>query len=224
MTGANAYTRYPHMDLKVVGSTKYFLHRDHLATVRIVTDAAGAVVEQTGYAAFGERLNTGFQTQKGFIGERHDPETGLIYLNARYMDPVFGRFISPDDWDPTMEGVGTNRYAYAGNDPVNKSDPNGHNFEPDGTDYGGNDEDGDGIPDVAPSGHGVGGRTAANPGPNFGVEAHPSEAKQNKSLHGKSYHVDQLSLLGSQYAAAPSAVTAENEARQQQHAKEAQLD
>lgn len=36
------------------------------------------------------------------------------------------RFISPDDWDPTMEGVGTNRYAYAGNDPVNKSDPNGH--------------------------------------------------------------------------------------------------
>lgn len=42
------------------------------------------------------------------------------------MDPVLGRFISPDDWDPTKEGVGTNRYAYAGNDPVNKSDPNGH--------------------------------------------------------------------------------------------------
>lgn len=36
------------------------------------------------------------------------------------------RFISPDDWDPTIEGVGTNRYAYAGNDPINKSDPNGH--------------------------------------------------------------------------------------------------
>lgn len=36
------------------------------------------------------------------------------------------RFISPDDWDPTMQGVGTNRYAYAGNDPVNNSDPNGH--------------------------------------------------------------------------------------------------
>ncbi|PDT27229.1 hypothetical protein CO660_24440 [Rhizobium sp. L9] len=36
------------------------------------------------------------------------------------------RFISPDDWDPTKEGVGTNRYAYSGDDPVNKSDPNGH--------------------------------------------------------------------------------------------------
>ncbi|MGH6924048.1 MAG: alpha/beta fold hydrolase [Propylenella sp.] len=63
---------------------------------------------------------------KGYICERRDPETGLLYLNARYMDPVLGRFLSPDDWDPTQPGVGTNRYAYAENDPINKSDPNGH--------------------------------------------------------------------------------------------------
>lgn len=37
------------------------------------------------------------------------------------------RFISPDTMDPTLPGVGTNRYAYAENDPINKSDPNGHN-------------------------------------------------------------------------------------------------
>ncbi|MDI6836301.1 MAG: hypothetical protein QMD99_11390 [Rhizobiaceae bacterium] len=36
------------------------------------------------------------------------------------------RFIQPDNWDPTLPGVGTNRYAYSDNDPVNKSDPNGH--------------------------------------------------------------------------------------------------
>jgi pyocin large subunit-like protein len=36
------------------------------------------------------------------------------------------RFISPDNMDPTLPGVGTNRYAYSQNDPVNKSDPNGH--------------------------------------------------------------------------------------------------
>jgi hypothetical protein len=36
------------------------------------------------------------------------------------------RFISPDTLDPTLPGVGTNRYAYGLNDPVNKSDPNGH--------------------------------------------------------------------------------------------------
>lgn len=39
------------------------------------------------------------------------------------------RFIQPDTMDPTIPGVGTNRYAYAGNDPVNKSDRNGHLFE-----------------------------------------------------------------------------------------------
>ncbi len=65
-------------------------------------------------------------TEKNYIGERYDPETGLLYLNARYYDPSLARFISPDDWDPTMVGVGTNRYAYAENDPVNLSDPNGH--------------------------------------------------------------------------------------------------
>ncbi|TPK69289.1 hypothetical protein FJ546_01400 [Mesorhizobium sp. B2-4-19] len=36
------------------------------------------------------------------------------------------RFISPDTMDPTLPGVGTNRYAYSQNDPINKSDPNGH--------------------------------------------------------------------------------------------------
>ncbi|MER8963841.1 RHS repeat-associated core domain-containing protein, partial [Mesorhizobium sp. M0701] len=94
--GAEIYTRYPHPDVKVTGATKALLHRDHLASVRMVTDASGAIVEATNYATYGERLNTGFQTQKSYIGERFDPETGLLYLNARYMDPVLGRFIPKD--------------------------------------------------------------------------------------------------------------------------------
>ncbi|MBB3743091.1 hypothetical protein FHX10_002584 [Rhizobium sp. BK591] len=47
-------------------------------------------------------------------------------LSVSFGSAANARFISPDDWDPTMEGVGTNRYAYSGNDPINKSDPNGH--------------------------------------------------------------------------------------------------
>ncbi|ADV14939.1 RHS repeat domain-containing protein, partial [Mesorhizobium ciceri] len=94
--GAEIYTRYPHPDIKVVGTTKYFLHREHLASVRQVTDMTGTVVDSTSYATYGESLNTGFQTQKNYIGERFDPETGLLYLNARYMDPVLGRFVPTD--------------------------------------------------------------------------------------------------------------------------------
>jgi RHS repeat-associated protein len=98
----SAHTRYPHMDIKVVGSQAQFLHRDHLSSVRAVTGPTGQLVEQTGYRPYGKPDNSGFQTGKSWIGERHDPETGLIYLNARYHDPLIGRFISPDDWDPTL--------------------------------------------------------------------------------------------------------------------------
>ncbi|MER9554388.1 RHS repeat-associated core domain-containing protein [Mesorhizobium sp. M0323] len=73
----------------------------------------------------------------------------LRYQKARFIVRTV-RFISPDDWDPTKEGVGTNRYAYAQNDPVNKSDPNGHLYK-DGwnpSDAWDGDADGDGIDDL----------------------------------------------------------------------------
>ena len=40
------------------------------------------------------------------------------------IEPIL--FLSPDTYDPTLPGVGTNRYAYGLNDPINNSDPNGH--------------------------------------------------------------------------------------------------
>jgi RHS repeat-associated protein len=70
--------------------------------------------------------NSAIPTGKAYINERFDIESGLQYLHARYYDPNLGRFLTPDTWDPMMPGVDVNRYAYAGNDPVNFSDPNGH--------------------------------------------------------------------------------------------------
>ncbi len=37
-------------------------------------------------------------------------------------------FIQADTLDPTKVGVGTNRYQYSGNDPINKLDPGGNEF------------------------------------------------------------------------------------------------
>lgn len=130
--GGAEVIRYPHPDIKIAqkldtgATTTHYLHRDHLASVRAVTDAAGGIVEQTDYSAYGVSLNGSVQTERNYIGERRDPETGLMYLNARYYDPSLGRFISPDSWDPLQAGAGTNRYAYAENDPINKVDATGH--------------------------------------------------------------------------------------------------
>jgi hypothetical protein len=52
--------------------------------------------------------------------------------------PSNARFLQPDNWDPWLDGVDINRYAYGNNDPVNQSDPNGHQHD---------DVDGDGDPD-----------------------------------------------------------------------------
>jgi RHS repeat-associated protein len=117
------YTKYIHPDVKVAGGSASYLHRDHLASVRIETDASGGA-SSFAYMSFGAPLQV--TPSKGYIGERYDAESGLMYLHARYYDPVLGRFIQPDTWDPTMPGVGTNRYSYADNDPINKSDANGH--------------------------------------------------------------------------------------------------
>lgn len=57
-----------------------------------------------------------------------DDDTGLYYLNARYYNPQWRRFISPDSatyLDPDNP-TGLNLYAYCNNDPINYADPSGH--------------------------------------------------------------------------------------------------
>jgi len=125
----------PHPDFRITdaGSANdvSYLHRDHLASVRLITNAAGLSEQSNSYTPFGDPdttplLATATPEERSFIGERYDASTGLLFLNARYYDPDLGRFLQPDWWEVRQQGVGTNRYAYSLNDPVNLSDPNGN--------------------------------------------------------------------------------------------------
>ena len=62
-----------------------------------------------------------------YRGYYYDNETGLYYLQSRYYDPQTGRFISPDSYASTGQGIlGHNMFAYCNNNPVNLSDSSGN--------------------------------------------------------------------------------------------------
>ena len=56
----------------------------------------------------------------------YDVETDLYYLNSRFYNPQWGRFINADGYiSDTCNLVDSNLYAYCGNDYINKVDKNG---------------------------------------------------------------------------------------------------
>jgi RHS repeat-associated protein len=65
-------------------------------------------------------------TYRGYV---HDHETGLYYLQSRYYNPEWGRFLNADALVATGQGMhGNNMFAYCGNNPVNRVDPTGYVF------------------------------------------------------------------------------------------------
>jgi RHS repeat-associated protein len=92
-------------------------------------DPNGTVTATRKYDVYGAvRSSTGTSTSKhkfvGCLGHMSEDETGLIYMRARYMDPVTGRFISED---PGYQGL--NWYAYANGNPVGMIDSGGRASE-----------------------------------------------------------------------------------------------
>jgi RHS repeat-associated protein len=119
---------------KRVGLVTSWSHQDQLRSNRVMSFmAGGAATTKHDYGPYGAPLASNGSTilnTKAYINERYDAETGLQYLHARYYDPNLGRFLTPDTYDPANPAVDTNRYAYAGNDPINSSDPSGHEKDP----------------------------------------------------------------------------------------------
>ena len=55
-----------------------------------------------------------------------DQETGLYYLQSRYYNPTWGRFLNADTFVSTGQGpLGNNMFAYCRNNPVKRTDASG---------------------------------------------------------------------------------------------------
>ena len=108
-----------------------FAHTDALGSPVARTTAAGALQSRTrfepyGSVAAGTIPGTGNQAALGFTGHVNDADTGLVYMQQRYYDPVAGRFLSLDPVTTDANtGDGFNRYVYGNNNPYRFIDPEG---------------------------------------------------------------------------------------------------
>lgn len=112
-----------------VTSSAYYL-ADHHGTILMSTDAAGAIIHNQRYTAFGSNRNSAAALDR-YLGRELDAETGLLHLGARYYAPSLGRFIAPDWWvlenpnKPARLPQSFNAYSYALNNPLVFKDPSG---------------------------------------------------------------------------------------------------
>ncbi|OXM72814.1 MULTISPECIES: DUF3990 domain-containing protein [Amycolatopsis] len=87
----------------------------------------GAVIGSRSYSPFGEiTASAGTQTALGYQHQYTDPGTGNVNMGARWYQPTTGGLASRDVATLDPRDIGnTNRYAYAGGDPLTALDPSG---------------------------------------------------------------------------------------------------
>lgn len=100
-----------------------YLHTDGLGSPVAETSSSGTIVSRTLHEPYGAPVDGVYVDGPGYSGHVVDSITGLSYLQARYLDPIAGRFLSVD---PVPASPGHfNAYNYAGNNPFTYIDPDG---------------------------------------------------------------------------------------------------
>ncbi len=144
-------TLVAHIEGNGISTTTYHDHLDHLSSTKVITNASGTLTQVLDYYPFGdtriEQQYGGTSQSIQYAGTRHDEETDLNLMNARYYEGPRGQFISQD---PTFLAMGDvreftkhtplsqeiylrdpqrfNSYSYAGNNPIKNKDPEGKDY------------------------------------------------------------------------------------------------
>ncbi|MCB1194377.1 MAG: hypothetical protein KDK90_28350, partial [Leptospiraceae bacterium] len=115
----------------------YFLHPDHLGSVRMITDAYGRIAAIGDAGASNIRYKPFGEISRGnsygpdifrykYTAQQEDSESGLYYYNSRYYDPNIGQFLQADSVIGLNTPLGTNQYTYTEGNPVRFTDPSGY--------------------------------------------------------------------------------------------------
>ena len=123
------------MPLYVIwNASKYFYTTNLQGDVVAIVSANGNPVVEYTYDAWGNILsvtgssadNLGKYNPLRYRGYVYDIETELYYLQSRYYNPEWGRFLNADGYVSTGQGLlGNNMFAYCLNNPVNHVDKDG---------------------------------------------------------------------------------------------------
>jgi RHS repeat-associated protein len=116
--------------------TTSFIHHDHLGSTRLVTAMNQSVSDNLDYLPFGEQIAGDTSSTHKFTTKERDTESGLDNFGARYFGSSLGRFMTPD-WSSKPQTVPyadlgnpqtLNLYSYVVNNPLNRTDPLGHDW------------------------------------------------------------------------------------------------
>ncbi|MGH8545786.1 MAG: RHS repeat domain-containing protein [Gammaproteobacteria bacterium] len=106
------------------GSSNYYYTRDHIGSLRELTDESGSTRARYTYDPYGNRskVSGDLDSDSGFTGHFYHPLTGLLLTANRSYSTEDGRWTSADS--PKFTD-GTNLYWYVYNNPIRLVDPLG---------------------------------------------------------------------------------------------------
>lgn len=114
--------------------TEYFYLKNAQGDITGMVDTTGSQVLSYSYNAWGDPVSTegsmkdtlGAVNPFRYRSYVYDAETDLYYLNSRYYNPTWGRFLNVDGYASTGQGItGNNMFAYCNDNPVNHVDEDG---------------------------------------------------------------------------------------------------
>lgn len=112
--------------------TVTYVYTDPQGTPLAEADAKGNITATFEYTPYGTYAPQGTSkpganpSGPGYTGHVNDSETNLVYMQARYYDPLAGQFISVDPLTAVQGDVlAIGKYGYAQGNPIVNVDPDG---------------------------------------------------------------------------------------------------